>query len=118
MNPCPCLKTLERPWPPVCRAADRSVRAVACSSASWAHHGLRSPSSVSNVVRRALARAKLDPPRKGAHLLCHSLAMAMLRNGASLAEIGRILPSTTQVYAKVDLEALRFVAAAWPGGAA
>ena len=73
-------------------------------------------------MRRALARAKLDPPRKGAHLLCHSLAMAMLRNGASLAEIGRILrhslPSTTQVYAKVDLEALRFVAAAWPGGAA
>ena len=86
------------------------------------HHGLRSPNSVSNVVRRALARAKLDPPRRGAHLLRHSLATAMLRNGASLEEIGRILrhslPSTTQVYAKVDLEALRFVAAAWPGGAA
>ena len=43
-------------------------------------------------------------------LLRHSLATAMLRNGASLEEIGRILrhslPSTTQVYAKVDLEAL------------
>ena len=85
-------------------------------------HGLRSPSSVSNVVRRALARAKLDPPRKGAHLLRHTLATVMLRNGASLAEIGRILrhslPSTTQVYARVDLEARRFVAAAWPGDAA
>lgn len=86
------------------------------------HHGLRSPSSISNVVRRALARAELDPPRKGAHLLRHSLATAMLRNGASLEEIGRILrhrqPHTTQVYAAVDLDALRFVAAAWPGGAA
>ena len=86
------------------------------------HHGLRSTVAICNVVRRALARAKLDPPRKGGHMLRHSLATSMLRNGASLTEIGRILrhslPSTTQVYAAVDLEALRFVAARWPGGAA
>ena len=84
------------------------------------HHGFRSASTVCNVVRQALARAQLDPPRKGAHLLRHSLATGMLRNGASLAEIGQILrhslPSTTQVYAAVDLEALRFVAPVWPGG--
>ena len=45
----------------------------------------------------------------------------MLRNGASLEEIGQILrhqhPETTQIYAKLDLEALRTLAPAWPGGA-
>ena len=59
---------------------------------------------------------------KGAHLLRHSLATSMLRNGASLEDIGRILrhchPETTQIYAKVDLDALRALAPAWPGGAA
>ena len=74
------------------------------------------------VVRRALARAHLDPPFKGAHLLRHSLATGMLRNGATLEDIGQILrhrhPETTQIYAKLDLEALRTVAPPWPGGAA
>jgi integrase/recombinase XerD len=46
----------------------------------------------------------------------------MLRRGASLAEIGEILrhrlPNTTELYAKVDLEALRALAQPWPRGAA
>ncbi len=46
----------------------------------------------------------------------------MLRKGASLGEIGEILRhcelSTTQIYAKVDLESLRTIAQAWPGGKA
>ena len=47
----------------------------------------------------------------------------MLGRGAMLEEIGQILrhrhPDTTQIYAKVDLDALRTVAPAWPvGGAA
>ena len=45
----------------------------------------------------------------------------MLRHGASLEEIGQILrhitPETTQIYAKVDLAALRALAPSWPGGA-
>jgi site-specific recombinase XerD len=45
----------------------------------------------------------------------------MLRGGASFAEIGEILrhqlPSTTEIYAKVDLAALRSVAQPWPGEA-
>jgi site-specific recombinase XerD len=45
----------------------------------------------------------------------------MLRNGASLSEIGQVLrhrsPQTTSIYAKVDLEALRTLVMPWPGGA-
>jgi site-specific recombinase XerD len=76
-------------------------------------------STVSTIVRRALQRAGLNPPSQGAHLLRHSLATEMLRRQASLGEIGEILrhrqPSTTEIYAKVDLEALRALAQPWPG---
>jgi site-specific recombinase XerD len=83
--------------------------------------GLADASSVDAIVARSLRRAGLDPPFKGAHLLRHSLATEMLRRGASLGEIGQILrhrqPSTTEIYAKVDIEALRALAQPWPGGA-
>ncbi len=76
-------------------------------------------STVSTIVRRALQRAGLNPPSQCAHLLRHSLATEMLRRQASLGEIGEILrhrqPSTTEIYAKVDLEALRALAQPWPG---
>ena len=85
------------------------------------HVGFAGPIAITNVVHRALARAGIDPPFRGSHLLRHSLATAMLRHGASLEEIGQLLrhvaPETTQIYAKVDLEALRALAPAWPGGA-
>ena len=62
----------------------------------------------------------LHPARKGSHLLRHGLAVTMLRGGASLAEIGEILrhelPSTTEIYAKVDVVALRALALPWQGG--
>lgn len=78
-------------------------------------------SAVCCVVRRALARAGLDPQCKGAHLLRHSLATNLLRRGASLNEIGQLLrhrqPTTTQIYAKVDIQALRGIALPWPGSA-
>jgi site-specific recombinase XerD len=77
--------------------------------------------SVGCVVRAALRRAHLNPPHKGAHILRHSLATGMLRNGASLGEIGQVLrhqqPQTTEIYAKVDFNALRTLALPWPGGA-
>lgn len=82
--------------------------------------GFLGPSAVSCVVCRALRRAGIDAPTKGAHLLRHSLATHMLRHGASLGEIGEILrhrnPQTTTIYAKVDLDALRTLALPWPGG--
>lgn len=50
----------------------------------------------------------------------HSLATALLRSGASLTEIGQVLrhrdPDTTRLYAKVDIDTLRRLGAAWPGG--
>src|SRR5437867_1313547 len=77
-------------------------------------------STVSTVVRRALARAGIDSPRKGAHQFRHTLATEMLKQGASLREIGELLrhqnPNTTTIYAKVDLVALRTLALPWPGG--
>jgi len=53
----------------------------------------------------------------------HSLATTMLRSGASMGEIGEVLrhriPSTTEIYAKLDFEGLRSLAHPWPtvGGA-
>lgn len=81
--------------------------------------GFVSPSVICCIVRRALKRAGLTPEFKGAHLLRHSLATDLLRRGASLTEIGQLLrhsqPNTTQIYAKVDIVALRAVALPWPG---
>ncbi|MFC1707515.1 tyrosine-type recombinase/integrase [Planctomycetota bacterium] len=80
---------------------------------------LGGPSTVSTIVRRALARADLHPPQRGAHLLRHSLATRMLLQGASMAEIGQLLrhrsANTTELYAKVDFERLRSLAKSWPG---
>jgi len=80
-----------------------------------AHHA-----SVYRIVQSALKRSGLRPPHGGAHLLRHSLATCMLRQGASLAQIGQVLrhqlPQTTEIYAKVDLNALCALALPWPGG--
>lgn len=100
---------------PACSARNVFIRARAPRSA------LRGPSAVSCVVNRALRRAGIEAPTKGAHLLRHSLATQMLGGGASLEEIAEILrhrnPQTTTIYAKVDLASLRALALPWPGGA-
>jgi site-specific recombinase XerD len=87
-------------------------------NAPW--QGFASSVIVCDIVRRALVRAGLHPARKGCHLLRHGLAVRMLRGSASLAEIGEILrhqlPSTTEIYAKVDVAALRTLALPWQGG--
>jgi site-specific recombinase XerD len=86
------------------------------------YRGFASSVAICDIVKRALARAGIDLPFKGSHLLRHSLATEMLRHGASLKDIGQILrhrhPETTQIYAKVDLSALQDLAPPWPGGAA
>jgi site-specific recombinase XerD len=81
--------------------------------------GFARSSTVDAVVSRAVRRAGLNPPLKGAHLFRHSLATSMLRHGATLTEIGQILhhanPDTTSIYAKVDIAGLRALAMPWPG---
>jgi site-specific recombinase XerD len=98
------LTTYLRQGRPPCDTRRMFVRAKA------PRRGFSSAVAIDNIVRRSLARAGLDPIRKGAHLLRHSLALQMLRRGASLAEIGEILrhstQKTTEIYTKVDLAAL------------
>jgi len=84
--------------------------------------GFINGAAVGTIVRRALNKADLHPAIKGAHLLRHSLATRLLREGASLTEIGELLRHrnlyTTQIYAKVDQTALSRLALPWPGGVA
>jgi site-specific recombinase XerD len=98
------------------RPSSASRRAFLCSRAP--HRGFSHPSTVSTIVARALTRAGLAPMTRGAHVLRHSLATTMVRQGASFAEIGQVLrhrsPTTTEIYAKVDFGALRDVAMPWP----
>jgi site-specific recombinase XerD len=75
---------------------------------------------VGDVVVHACERAGL--PQVGPHRLRHSAATAMLRGGASLAEVGQVLrqvqAATTAIYAKADRVALRALARPWPGAQA
>lgn len=72
---------------------------------------------VSTITARALRRAQIDAPTYGAHLLRHSAATAMLRQGISMAAIGAVLRhasiETTHVYTKVDIDLLNLVAMPW-----
>ncbi|MCP5089900.1 MAG: site-specific integrase [Gammaproteobacteria bacterium] len=82
--------------------------------------GFLTQCAVGTIVRHAILRAGIDAPTTGAHQFRHGLATQMLRQGASLAQIGELLghksPETTKIYTKVDLEALRTLALPWPGG--
>lgn len=75
--------------------------------------------AVTHIVRSALRRAGVKAPINGAHVLRHSAATAMLRQGASLADVGAVLrhrsPTTTAHYAKVDFGLLSEIAQPWPG---
>jgi site-specific recombinase XerD len=83
--------------------------------------GFQGQCGIGSIVRHALARARIDAARSGAHQFRHALACQMLRQGASLSEIGELLrhrsPQTTAIYAKVDLASLATLALPWPGGA-
>jgi site-specific recombinase XerD len=75
--------------------------------------------AVSMIVAQAMHRAGVVCPSRGAaHVLRHSVASSMLRQGASLQEIAGVLrhrsTATTEIYAKVDVTALRQIAQAWP----
>jgi site-specific recombinase XerD len=89
-----------------------SVKAPLCS--------FRRAGAVGSIVRHCLKRAGINGPTMGAHQFRHGLATEMLRQGASLSEIGDVLghrdSQSTKIYTKVDLKALRTLALPWPGG--
>ena len=78
------------------------------------------PTGIADVVRRACDRAGL--PGFGPHRLRHAVACHLLRDGASLTEIGQLLrhrdERATARYAAVDVDALAELAMPCPQGAA
>jgi len=76
--------------------------------------------AIRHVASAAIRSAGITGVCLGSHTFRHTLATDLLRNGASLDEIGEILrhkdASTTAIYAKVDLTTLRSLAMCWPGG--
>ncbi len=75
--------------------------------------------AVSMITAQAMHRAGVVCPSRGAaHVLRHSIASSMLRQGASLQDIAGVLrhrsTATTEIYAKVDVVALRQIAQPWP----
>jgi integrase len=70
------------------------------------------------VVKHALKRANIDAPAKGAHLLRHTAATEMLRNGVPLDQAGLVLRhrsiDMTAYYAKADVALLKQIAQPWP----
>ena len=80
---------------------------------------LAGSSAVSSLINRAARRARLSASRIGAHILRHTAATLMLRQGVSLQTIGGFLRhqsiDTTILYAKVDVQMLSEIAQPWPG---
>lgn len=85
-----------------------------------APHGPMTSGAVCQLVRYAAQHCGLSGV--SAHRLRHTAATEMLRNGASLPEVGQVLRHrqmiTTAIYAKVDQEGLRSIARVWPGAIA
>jgi site-specific recombinase XerD len=73
---------------------------------------------ISSLVRRAMQRAGIITPFKGAHALRHTAATEMLRHGVAFEKIGLVLRhrgiDTTAYYAKADVALLKQIAQPWP----
>jgi site-specific recombinase XerD len=75
--------------------------------------------TVASTVRRACRRAGIE--EFGSHRLRHTAACEMVQANVPLLRIGQVLRhrslQSTAIYARVDVERLRLLAAPWPGGA-
>jgi site-specific recombinase XerD len=74
--------------------------------------------AVSAIVARRMRKAGVSASSHGAHILRHSAATEMLRQGVGLHEIGSVLRHRSRDmsahYAKVDVDLLKQVAQRWP----
>lgn len=74
--------------------------------------------TVASTVRRACRRAGI--PEVGSHRLRHTTATEMVKAGVPIVRVSQVLRhrslQSTAIYARVDIEQLRLVAAPWPGG--
>jgi site-specific recombinase XerD len=74
--------------------------------------------TVASTVRRACRRAGI--PEVGSHSLRHTTACEMVGAGVPIVQVGQVLRhstlQSTAIYARVDIEQLRQLAAPWPGG--
>jgi integrase/recombinase XerD len=74
--------------------------------------------TVASTVRRACRRAGI--PEIGSHRLRHTAACEMVSAGVPIVAIGQVLRhrslQSTAIYARVDIDQLRRLAAPWPGG--
>jgi integrase/recombinase XerD len=75
--------------------------------------------TVASTVRRSCRRAGIA--EFGSHRLRHTAACEMVKADVPLYRIGQVLRhrslQSTAIYARVDVERLRLLAAPWPGGA-
>lgn len=75
------------------------------------------PGTVSSIVRRACRRAGIA--EVGSHRLRHTTACAMVSAHVPLQRVGQMLRhrslQSTAIYARVNLDELRQLAAPWPG---
>ena len=85
-----------------------------------APYGPIASGTVSSTVRRACRRAGV--PEVGSHRLRHTIACEMVSAHVPLERIGQVLRhrslQSTAIYARVDLDQLRLLAAPWPQGGA
>ena len=84
------------------------------------HGPFKNGQVLNTILKAAFARSGVTPPCRyvGSHVLRHSLATNLVRQGASLAEVGDMLRhrcrSSTMIYAKLDIDGLRSIAQPWP----
>jgi len=76
---------------------------------------------IAGICQRAIDELGVKAPSKGAHVFRHSAATTLIRHGATLDDIGRLLRhasrESTAVYAKVAIGALSRIAQPWPEAA-
>jgi site-specific recombinase XerD len=84
------------------------------------HRPFKDGQVLNTILKNAFASLGLaiPAPYVGSHILRHSLAVNLVRRGASLDEIGDMLRhrsrTATMSYARLDIDGLRSIAQPWP----